>query len=165
MRAAYIRSQGVLCTLAFPLGLGFATLAEPIIHLLIGEKWSPIVPIVQVLAVVSAFQAIETSQPLAMSLGRTKRIFTRELRVFLIRVPLVILGLIIGQTPVIGVIMGVVLARAAANLINILFNLQLVRDIIHLQIREQLDVGLRPALASLHYDRRRLIRPDANRDY
>lgn len=149
LRAAYIRSQGVLCALAFPIGMGFAVLAEPIIRLLIGEKWLPIVPIVQVLGVISAVQVIENSQPLAMSLGRTKRIFTRELRVFLIRIPLVILGLIIGQTPLVGIILGVILARAAANVINIIFNLQLVRDIIHLPIRKQLEVGVRPAWASV----------------
>ncbi|QNE04859.1 lipopolysaccharide biosynthesis protein [Croceicoccus marinus] len=149
LRAAYMQSQGVLCTLAFPIGIGFAVLAEPIIRLLIGEKWLPIAPIVQVLGVVSAIQTIENSQPLAMSLGRTKRIFTRELRVFLIRIPLVILGLIVGQYPFIGIIMAVVLARAAANIVNIFLNLQLVRDVINLPIRKQLKVVMRPVLASL----------------
>lgn len=148
LQMAYLKAQGLICMLAFPVGLGLALVADPLVVMLIGEKWSAAVPIVQILAFISAFQVIESSQQLAMSLGKTNRIFSRDLRVLVIRFPLMIAGLALGQATALGPILGLIYGRAAASLINVLLNLQLVREIADLPIRAQLAPALRPALAA-----------------
>lgn len=148
LRAAYVRAQAVLCMLAFPIGAGFAALAEPAVRLLIGEKWLPAVPIIQALTLVAAFQAVEGSQPLAMAVGRTRDIYLRELRVLFVRVPLMLGGLWIGQQTMVGAIMGVIYGRALASTLNVVWNMQLVRSILSVTLAEQFLVGLRPAVAA-----------------
>ena len=148
LRAAYLRSQRILCSLAFPLSAGFAVLAEPAVRLLIGDKWLPAVPIIQVLTIMVAFQAIEGTTPIAMALGRTKALFGRDLRAFLVRIPLLIAGALLGQETPAGMLMGTIYGLFVASAINVLWNMQLVRDAIGLSITKQAMVGFRPAVAS-----------------
>lgn len=148
LQAAYLKAQGILCTLAFPVGTGLALVAEPLVVVLIGEKWLPAVPIVQVLSLVSAFQVIESSHQLAMSLGHTRKIFQREMRVFLIRLPLIAAGLAIGLSTPVGPIMGMIFGRALASFMNVYWNLHLVKEISALTIRHQLLPAARPSLAA-----------------
>ncbi len=50
-RSAVDRSQRMLAALVLPLGTGLAVTAEYVVHVLYGEKWLPIVPLLQILAV------------------------------------------------------------------------------------------------------------------
>lgn len=148
MRSAYMRAQGLLCTIAFPIGAGFAAIADLAVRLLIGEKWLPAVPIIEVLTIVLALQAIESCQPLAMATGRTKALFGRDLRSFFIRWPCVIGGLLIGQATELGAIMGMVFGRGVASCINAVWNMQLVAQLIDLPLIRQFAVVVRPVVAS-----------------
>jgi len=148
MRRAYRLAQAVLFFLAMPLATGFAFVAEPVVLLAIGEKWLPAVPVIQAIALLSALNQLENSHPLAMSLGRTKSVFERDLRVFAIRLPLVIGGLLIGQASALGAIMGVVLGRSAATFMNIGLNMKLVEQLIGDTPGEQLQIAYRPVLAA-----------------
>ena len=148
LRTAYLNAQGILCIIAMPIGFGFAAVAEPVVLLIMGEKWLPAVPVIEVVTIICALQMVESSQPLAMALGRTQDVFRRDLRVFLLRLPLVLIGLLIGQATAIGAVMGVVYGRSIANLINIALNLRLVKDLCDLSLGRQLLVLLRPLLAS-----------------
>lgn len=149
MRRAYRDAQAVLFFFAMPMATGFAIVAEPVVLLTIGDKWLPAVPVIQAIALLSAFNQLENSFPLAMSLGRTKAVFQRDLRVFAVRLPLVILGLLIGQATALGAIMGVVLGRSAATFINIGLNMKLVEQLIGDTPGEQLRIALRPVMAAV----------------
>lgn len=149
MRAAYLRTQALLCTLAFPISAGFAALAEPAIRLLLGDKWLPTVPIVQVITIVVALGALNGVQQLALATGRTKSLFGLDLRSLCIRMPCVIGGLLIGREIGIGAIMGAVYGLAVANVFNLVWNMQLTAQIIDLQLVRQFAVAQRPAIASV----------------
>jgi O-antigen/teichoic acid export membrane protein len=148
LRHAYLNGQGMICILAMPIGFGFAVLAEPLVALALGRQWLPTVAVIQVLAISSALRAIESSQPLAMALNRTKEVFRRDARMFVIRIPVVLAGLVVGTATELGVLMGMVAGRAIASLINIVLNLRLVAILSDIPIASQLAVGLRPVLAA-----------------
>ncbi|UVI39559.1 lipopolysaccharide biosynthesis protein [Qipengyuania spongiae] len=149
LRAAYGRAQAYLCTVAFPVACGLAVLAEPLVRTLIGEKWLPAVPILQVLSVTAALEIMENTNALAMALDRTKDLFMRNLRVFFVRIPLIVAGALAGDRIGIGIVMGVVIGRSAASVLNMVWNMQLVRSAIAVPLRAQLARGLRPAIASI----------------
>lgn len=148
LRRAYRNAQAVIFFMAMPLGVGFAFVAEPVVLVTIGKKWLPAVPVMQAIAVLSALNQLENLQPLAMSLGRTKRLFGRELRVFLIRLPLVTAGLLLGQATALGVVMGMVAGRFLATLINVALNMKLVEALTGDTLKEQLRIAPRPIVAS-----------------
>jgi PST family polysaccharide transporter len=148
LRRAYRLAQAMLFFLAMPLAAGFAFVAEQVVLLAIGEKWLPAVPVIQAIALLSAVNQLENSHPLAMSLGRTKSVFERDARVFAIRLPLVIVGLAVGQATALGALMGVVLGRAAATFVNVGLNMRLVERLIGDTPAEQLRIAARPVVAA-----------------
>lgn len=94
LREAYRRTHAILCAIAFPVGVGFAVVAEPLVLLLMGAKWLPSVPMVQILTVVIALSVLTMPlQALAMAAGETRVLFGRDLRNLLIRVPFMLVGL------------------------------------------------------------------------
>ena len=81
-------------------------------------------------------------RPLAFALGNTKRSFSRDLTYFLIRLPLIILGLWLGG------LTGLLYARLLVGLIGIYINMRLVRSLIGLTLVSQLMANWR-TLASV----------------
>jgi lipopolysaccharide exporter len=136
LAAAYQRGQAFLTALALPAGVGAALIADPMVRLLMGEKWAPAIFVIQALAPVFAFQTLgQFSQPLGMALGHTRLLFVRDLQLFFIRMPI-----IIGCTILFG-FQGLVLGRTVAGLLSILFNLQLVKRFIGIGMLSQIAVN------------------------
>lgn len=132
LKVAYQRVQGLISAIALPTGVGFALVAEPLIHAAMGEKWLPAVPVIQALAAVFAFQTFGSIvQPLAMSVGATRILFIRDVALFVIRLPVILLGLALGGLP------GLVFARVVTGTIGTLFNMDLVRRLSGLGILRQ----------------------------
>lgn len=148
LKSAYLRAQHFLLAFGIPIAIGFAVVAEPSVILLIGEKWRPIVPIVEALALASVLGLMESSEPLAMALNRTRDIAGRDVRVALIRLPLLAIGLVVGTMTPIGPIMGVVYARCAAVAINLQLNARLVQRLTGLSLTHQFAPALRPLIAA-----------------
>ncbi|NTZ42133.1 lipopolysaccharide biosynthesis protein [Altererythrobacter sp. SALINAS58] len=145
---AYLRSQALICMLAFPAGAGLSWLADPAITLALGEKWSAAIPIVQVFAITSALLTIQHSQPLAMALGQTKAVFARHLRIFLVRMPLYLGGILMGEATAVGALMGAVYGHAASQVINLFWNMTLVKQLSGLGLYWQFRNCCRSALAT-----------------
>ena len=97
MRLGYIRSQGAICLITFPIAAGFAVLAEEIVLLVIGEQWLPAVPLMQMIALTRILKTTHNLGPVALATANTKKLFHRDLRAFLIRWPLIIAGLYLGH--------------------------------------------------------------------
>lgn len=143
LRAAYQNSQALLCAIVLPLGFGFAVLAKPLIAATVGAKWMPASLIVQVLAGVFALQTLSSAvHPLAMALGETRLMFRRDLYNFAIRLPLIIVGLLLGG------LSGVVFARFISGNISTIINMTFVKKIIGVSIFDQIAVNMRSFLAT-----------------
>ncbi|MEQ5788457.1 lipopolysaccharide biosynthesis protein [Erythrobacter sp. NFXS35] len=148
LRQAYLNAQAALVLIALPLGVGLAVLAEPLVLVAIGESWLPAVPVMQAIAILSAVQQWESSQPLGMALGATKSLFKRDMRVLAVRLPLVVAGLLIGQATPVGALVGVLAGRVAAGVFNVAVNIKLIEKLVNLSVAQQIGVAIRPALAA-----------------
>lgn len=140
---AYTAAQTLLTAVALPAGVGFACMAEPFVALALGAKWLPIVPVIQVMAIVSA--ALTLGSPgytVAMALGHTRWLFIRDVASMCIRLPIVITGLYLGG------LLGLLAGRAISALISIAMNLYIVRQLLHLGVVQQLRENFR-AIASV----------------
>ena len=115
LRRAYLRVQAITCAIAFPMAAGLIVLAEPIVLLVLGEKWLPAVPLIQGIAAAEALRTMHHSGPLALATGHTKALFRRDLQVLMVRVPLLFGGILIGQATDVGVLLGAVLGRLLAT--------------------------------------------------
>ena len=150
LRAAYRRAHAILCAIAFPIGIGFAAVAPSTVLLLMGGKWLPSVPMVQVLSVFAALNVLTMPlQALAMATGNTRVLFGRDVRNLLIRIPFMLVGFWFGWRSSVGPVMGIIYAGAASATIGNLLNMVLVRRIIGVGVIEQLRSVWRTALGSV----------------
>lgn len=88
LREAYFRVLKVVSFLTFPLTAAIFVLSSDFVILFMGEKWTPMIPAVQILAFAGLFRSIAAiSGPLFLSLGKPK-IDTKmqSIRLFLIAV-------------------------------------------------------------------------------
>lgn len=144
LRHAYLRAQGLLCAIAFPVGIGFAAVAHLAVPLFLGPQWEGAVFVIQVIATVHGLNALTSPmQPLAMALGQTRMLFMRDVMVLLIRLPAMVVGMVLGGFP------GLLYGRAAASLIGGLMNMHLAWRLAGLSIYEQLASNARTLAASL----------------
>lgn len=122
---AYERSQSLTSFIVMPGGVGLACVAELLIPVALGSQWLDVIFIVQVLAVVFSVQSLVTLvNPLAMAFGKTKTLFYRDLLMFGIRVPLVVVAAIIWGLE------GIIWARAISAGSAILISIGLIKSII-----------------------------------
>ena len=142
LAAAYQRGQAFITAVAFPIGIGAALIADPLVRLMMGEKWIPAIFVIQALAPVFALQTLgQFAQPLGMALGQTRLLFARDLQLFFIR-----LAMIVTATLMYG-LKGMVIARVLSGSLAIIMNLQLVKRFTLLSVREQLKVNGRAVLS------------------
>lgn len=142
LRAAYLRSQTLICAIALPIGCGFALVARPLVLAAVGEKWEPAIFIIQSLATIFAIQIVSsTLLPLALAMGETRALFRRDMGNMLFRFPLVTVGLVTGG------LVGAVIARFISDVFTTLLNLALVRRLIGISITEQITANGRSGAA------------------
>ncbi|MEI5679946.1 MULTISPECIES: lipopolysaccharide biosynthesis protein [unclassified Mesorhizobium] len=143
LAAAYQRVQALVAAIALPAGIGVAVVADPLVRLALGEKWVPIVFVIQSLASVFALQTLGSLvQPLGMAKGETRLLFIRDTQMLLVRVPIMVIGLLLYGLP------GIVIGRVFTGLFNALVNMILVKRFIGVTVLKQLSANVR-ALASV----------------
>ncbi|HSS19403.1 MAG TPA: MOP flippase family protein [Pyrinomonadaceae bacterium] len=71
-RRAYLRMARTVASITFPLILGLGATAPLFIRTVYGERWSPAIPIVQILIAVGFFEAIAFWGVAAWALGKTQ---------------------------------------------------------------------------------------------
>ncbi|MEQ1622914.1 MAG: lipopolysaccharide biosynthesis protein [Methylococcales bacterium] len=142
LQSAYKLAQTLIFAISLPLGVGFALVAHSVVLLLMGEKWLPAVEVIQIIAVTVSFQTLSAAaQPLAMAKGETKFLFQRDLISFLIRVPLIIIGLIYGG------LIGLLYGRAISTFISIAMNMFIVRRLIGTKVISQVQANARSLIS------------------
>ena len=143
LAAAYQRAQALVAAVALPAGIGVAVVADPLVRLALGEKWVPIIFIIQSLASVFALQTLGSLvQPLGMAKGETKLLFIRDTQMLCVRVPVMIAGLMLAG------LQGVVIGRVFTGLLAALVNMVLVRRLTGVTVLQQLSANMR-ALTSI----------------
>lgn len=142
LSAAYQRAQSLVTAIALPAGFGAALIADPLIRLAMGEKWEPVILVVQVLAAVFALQTLGSlSEPLGMAQGETRLLFKRNVQMLLVRIPLIVAGMLIAG------LKGVVIARVLSGLFSIFLAMRLVRTFTGLDLNRQLRANARALLS------------------
>ncbi len=132
LKVAYRKVQSLLTAVALPVGVGTALLAQPLVLVGMGEKWLPVVSIIQVMSCVFALLTLASPvDALAMGKGQTKLLFHRDLILLCIRIPIIVVGMLFAGLP------GVIYGRALTAPITISLNMYLVRRLIGTKIGEQ----------------------------
>lgn len=110
----------------------------------LGEQWILAVPVVQVLAAVSALQTLSAILPqLALARSENKLLTQRSLIMFAVRVPVVALGVVLYGLP------GCLIGLCVAGIVGLAMNLVLARRLIGLSIEAQIAPHLNTFLATL----------------
>lgn len=143
LAAAYQRVQALVAAIALPAGIGVAVVADPLVRLALGEKWAPIIFIIQSLASVFALQTLGSLvQPLGMAKGETRLLFVRDTQMLCVRVPIMIAGLMLAG------LQGVIIGRVFTGLFSAFVNMILVRRFTGVTVLKQLSANIR-ALTSI----------------
>lgn len=144
LRSAFLRSVEALAAIAMPAALGFAFIADDLILLLLGDKWAPTVPVVQILTPVLGLQTLFlTTQFYAMALGRTRLVFLREVMFFLIRFPTFLWASISFGLE------GAIYATAGCGLVHVALNMALYSRVAGRPLWEPLWVARRSFVGAL----------------
>ena len=139
LASGYQRVQAFLTTVALPLGIGVALVADPLVRFAIGDKWAPAVFILQALAAIFALQTLGSQvEPLAMAKGETRLLFIRSAQMFMVRLPLILAGMFLYG------LKGLVIGRVISGLIQIIVDMVLARRLTGLRLRSQFLANLRP---------------------
>ncbi len=93
MRAIFLRVAGVVALLSFPIALGFAVVAEPFVHAVLGSRWAPAIPLFQILCPTGIWDAMSAiCAPIYRASGRPDL----HLRVMLFGCALSIAAFVVG---------------------------------------------------------------------
>jgi O-antigen/teichoic acid export membrane protein len=75
MRQGFLNVLSLVALLAIPAAVGMACVANPLVNVFLGDKWAPIVPLIQVLAINGVLAALWTcSAYVYLALGRPRTI-------------------------------------------------------------------------------------------
>ena len=143
LRSAYGSAQALISAIAMPVAFGWALVAEPMVRLTMGEKWLPAVIIIQIIACVAGMETLSRPVgPLALAMGEPRTIFYRDTAFFLVRMPLIVIGMYEAG------LLGMVLVRTVTGSIYTLANMLLVTRLIGIPVRTQIMQNMRTILAT-----------------
>ena len=129
--------------LVFPALFGLAAVADPLVRLLLTDKWLPCVPYLQVSCITFAFWPIHVANLQAITaIGRSDIFLTLEI----IKKSLVVISILI--TFRFG-IMGMLMGQAVTSLLCTVVNVWPNRTLVHYTLHEQLVDILPPMLAAM----------------
>lgn len=143
LAASYQKASSAMVAIGLPLLIGESLLAEPMVRLVLGEKWSGAAPLVRWLAL-SLTPALFTlpAMSLLMATGRTQVVLRRNLLEFCVKLPIAVAGAFSHG------FMGIVVARFVAELAADLYGMVAVRSITGLSLAAQAKGWLRPVFAT-----------------
>lgn len=144
LRDMYYRAQQLMVSIALPVGVGFALVAEPLVHLVMGPEWSSASLVIQILSTIFALHALSMPlTPLAMGIARTRLLFKRDVVNLVVRYPLIFAGLLSGG------LLGLLLARCVSGLFAVLLDMYLARMLVQASLFRQIRNSARAYAATL----------------
>ncbi|NQX95085.1 MAG: oligosaccharide flippase family protein, partial [Erythrobacter sp.] len=147
LRKGYMRSQGAICLITLPVVAGVALVARDLVLLLVGEKWLPAVPVIQIYAVVQSLRALHNVNALAMATDNTKRLFFREVFLLMVRWPPILVGIYLGRSDPYSMLIGAMLGQIVSASLNTWWNMRLIAGISPIQYLDHASFAWRPILS------------------
>jgi len=133
LASAYLKGQQMMMAFVLPAGAGLACLAAPVVTVLLGARWAPVVPVIQWLAPVIALQMLTVPiHAASMALGRPQVLALRETLALVLRLPATLVA-----AAWFG-IEGAVIARALSGLVIIWVNLHIARSLVGPSVMQQI---------------------------
>jgi PST family polysaccharide transporter len=143
LRRAACESINVLGSLSLPAGLGFALVANDFVPLVLGEPWTPIVPLLTILVPYLGLRAtLSMTLPCVMALGRTRLLAWVSFAYALVHLPLFIAG-----TALFG-LLGAIWSIVLAGVLYSYLNAWLLQRTLGISLREILRQLARPLWAA-----------------
>lgn len=141
---AYLKATNAIMVVAAPILLVIILLAEPIVRIVVGEKWIVAAPILQWLCIVSLIGLPTTIMPsLVMVLDKTRYVALRMFAEFAVRAPVTVVGVVMFGLE------GALAARVIAAVVAYLVCLVIMQRLIGVSIGAQLYAFVRPLVACL----------------
>lgn len=109
IRSAYLRSLAAIALVSAPIMFGLCVLAEPFVLVVFGRRWTPVVPVLQILAAFGPVQAVASSVGyLYQARGRTDLQFRVGLRNAVVIVAAIAAGVATGSLVGVALVYGIV---------------------------------------------------------
>ncbi|MGB5478006.1 MAG: lipopolysaccharide biosynthesis protein [Thermoanaerobaculia bacterium] len=144
LRRVVCESINVLGSLSIPAGLGFAMVADDFVPLVLGDRWRPIVPLLQILVPYLGLRAtLSTTLPCVMALGRTRLLFWVSFVYAFVHLPAFIAGTVLFG------LMGAIISIVAAGVLYSYLNAWMLKVTLGISLRDILKQIGRPLAASL----------------
>jgi O-antigen/teichoic acid export membrane protein len=142
LRNAYCKASAAILLFGAPLLLIISLLAEPLVRIAFDPAWREVAPLLSMLALGNLLALpTEPMSGLAMSLNRTRVLTLRSFLNFAVRLPTTILGVVYFG------LYGAVAARLIANFAVHVFSMFLMKSLVDLSLRRQLQALARPSAA------------------
>ena len=142
VRKVYMRSTQAIALLTFPMMAGIFAVAENFVLGVLGEQWSEMIPLLQILCLAGVARSIVTvTGSIYLALGRAKLQFN----VNLLTRPIALAGVVCGLP---WGVEGIVIGMTAVTWINSLITLSIAGRLIDLSLLELMASFFRTALAS-----------------
>lgn len=114
LKSAYLKVLTLSAVIIIPVNLGLFVLAPEIVHALLGEKWLPIVPVLQVLCFFGILRALGgTTGPVFYSVGKPKMLF--KLNLFALTVLAILLYPLTSKYGILGAGIAALISTVIAN--------------------------------------------------
>jgi len=145
LRRGYLSAQGVVALVTLPAGMGILAIADPLVRLLLGERWVMTIPLIEALALYGVIQVLHGNRfSLFLALGRPYWVGIFLLFDILITLPLMGYLLWAGHGLAVAV-----WARVAASLVLLPPGVLLVSHYLEMARGRFLAVVWRPVLAAV----------------
>ena len=124
MKRVFLKGTRVVWLMMVPISLGLLVLAPQIVLVLLGVKWVPMIPTLQVYSFMVLFRPISSNTvPLFMAVGRPRDVLYAGIVLSVVMVPAVLLLSVYG-------IVGVAVAVVISHIVGVAYNLFQVNRII-----------------------------------
>ena len=144
LRQGYLNVFAAIALVALPVCTGIALVADPLVHVLLGEQWVATIPLIQILAIAGLTQSLQTNKgSIFLALGRPRVLTLLALSHAAILLPALVWGAMRNG------VMGAVYATVIVALLLLPVNFIVLSKILHLRYSKIFAVFWRPAAASL----------------
>ncbi len=142
-RAAYLKATAAIGLVTFPAMVGLFLVAEDFVRAVFGDKWLPVLPVLNILCFVGMLRSVmTTAYTIYLSTGRTQKMF----RLSLVSTPLMVAAFATGLP---WGIVGVAAAYAIVVVVMSYVNLRIALGIVGLRVRDFHAVLARPFAAAV----------------
>jgi O-antigen/teichoic acid export membrane protein len=144
LRRSYVAWTAAMVLLTFPIPIGLALVADDVVRVLLGERWLPVVALLQILACAGIFRAsVAGSQLMLIAMGQPRLAAAVAVLRAVVVIPLVVMGTALADAT------GAAWAMFAMAALMFGVNLGVVIGAVRVSRTELFDASWRPAVATL----------------